>query len=269
MRRTVLLAAASLFAVHTLAALDDPPGKHGPNRPSSAGSPDQIASVFGTSGLDIYTVSWSDFHPNNSASGYASSIALGYRWTTSGSQYMSHGLEGIPNGALVTQILWYFSDNNATSDFSGYLSRFWRESDAGGSPGGDTLSLVTSSGTPGDSVIFENLSYTLLRRFDVNSDGSQQVVNYVLFTSTPPFDGSIAISQVRILWQRQISPAPATSSFTDLAPTDFGFQQIEALAASGITSGCGGGKFCPNATMTRAQIAVFLAKALGLHWPAF
>jgi S-layer homology domain len=44
------------------------------------------------------------------------------------------------------------------------------------------------------------------------------------------------------------------------------FQFIEALAASGITAGCGSGNYCPNANLTRGQMAVFLAKALGLHW---
>jgi hypothetical protein len=35
--------------------------------------------------------------------------------------------------------------------------------------------------------------------------------------------------------------------------------------ASGITAGCGGGNYCPDAP-TRRQMAIFLAKALGLHW---
>ena len=41
---------------------------------------------------------------------------------------------------------------------------------------------------------------------------------------------------------------------------------VEALAASGVTAGCGTGTdFCPNAPLTRGQMAVFLSKALGLH----
>lgn len=44
------------------------------------------------------------------------------------------------------------------------------------------------------------------------------------------------------------------------------FQQIEALAASGITSGCDADSFCPGDPLTRGQMAAFLAKALGLHW---
>jgi hypothetical protein len=44
------------------------------------------------------------------------------------------------------------------------------------------------------------------------------------------------------------------------------FQFIQALAASGITGGCGGGNYCPDNPVTRGQMAVFLAKALGLQF---
>ncbi|MBI5293965.1 MAG: S-layer homology domain-containing protein [Chloroflexi bacterium] len=39
---------------------------------------------------------------------------------------------------------------------------------------------------------------------------------------------------------------------------------IGALAAEGITGGCGGGNFCPKGTVTRAQMAVFLVTAFNL-----
>jgi len=35
---------------------------------------------------------------------------------------------------------------------------------------------------------------------------------------------------------------------------------VEQLAAEGITTGCGGGNYCPSASVTRAQMAVFLLK---------
>ncbi|HYX45758.1 MAG TPA: S-layer homology domain-containing protein, partial [Sphingomicrobium sp.] len=73
---------------------------------------------------------------------------------------------------------------------------------------------------------------------------------------------------VEIWWKRAVSPPPATPSFTDVPMSDFGYQYIEALKASGITGGCGDGTtFCPDANLTRRQMAIFLAKALGLHWP--
>ena len=39
---------------------------------------------------------------------------------------------------------------------------------------------------------------------------------------------------------------------------------INRLAASGITGGCGDGRFCPRETVTREQMASFLARGLGL-----
>jgi len=72
---------------------------------------------------------------------------------------------------------------------------------------------------------------------------------------------------VEIWWHRQVSPPPATATFPDV-PTDHPFFQfVEALYASGITAGYGNGNFGVNDPITRGQMAVFLAKALGLHWP--
>jgi hypothetical protein len=61
-------------------------------------------------------------------------------------------------------------------------------------------------------------------------------------------------------------PAAKSSSFTDGDTSPFG-ADIEALSASGITSGCNppaNTKFCPNEYVTRGQMAAFLARALGL-----
>jgi hypothetical protein len=50
-------------------------------------------------------------------------------------------------------------------------------------------------------------------------------------------------------------------------PSSSIFRFVEALADAGITGGCGGGNYCPDSPVTRGQMAVFLASALGLHWP--
>ena len=56
-------------------------------------------------------------------------------------------------------------------------------------------------------------------------------------------------------------PPPATGAvFADVAPGDFAAAWIEALAAQGITGGCGGGDYCPGDPVSRAQMAVFLLK---------
>ncbi len=71
---------------------------------------------------------------------------------------------------------------------------------------------------------------------------------------------------VRIYYKLQVSAPPTTASFSNVPTSHIFYQYIEALAASGITSGCGGGNFCPDTFLTRGQMAVFLSKALGLHW---
>ncbi|MBT8097388.1 MAG: S-layer homology domain-containing protein, partial [Woeseia sp.] len=50
--------------------------------------------------------------------------------------------------------------------------------------------------------------------------------------------------------------------FADAPPGSFAFSFIEALARAGITSGCGGGNYCPSAPVTRAQMAVFLERGM-------
>ena len=73
--------------------------------------------------------------------------------------------------------------------------------------------------------------------------------------------------QFTVFYKLQVSPAPANASFTDVPTNHWAFQYIEALYASGITGGCGTGLYCPDRAVTRAEMAVFLAKALGLQYP--
>jgi hypothetical protein len=50
-------------------------------------------------------------------------------------------------------------------------------------------------------------------------------------------------------------------AFTDDESSPFE-SAINAIAAAGITGGCGQGKFCPEGTVTRAEIATFLKRAI-------
>ncbi len=57
------------------------------------------------------------------------------------------------------------------------------------------------------------------------------------------------------------TPPPCSGVFTDVpCPSQFA-PWIEALAAEGITAGCGGGNYCPADPVLREQMAVFLLKA--------
>ena len=89
----------------------------------------------------------------------------------------------------------------------------------------------------------------------------------LVVATTNAGDSTNGIVGAVIGYKLQVSPAPATPTFGDV-PTDHPFfQYIEALAASGVTGGCGGGNYCPDNPVTRGQMAVFISKALGLQWP--
>jgi cytoskeletal protein CcmA (bactofilin family) len=56
-------------------------------------------------------------------------------------------------------------------------------------------------------------------------------------------------------------PPPASGTVFDDVPASSPYAPwIEELAGLGITGGCGGGDFCPEATVTRRQMAAFLLK---------
>ncbi|MBI5296809.1 MAG: S-layer homology domain-containing protein [Chloroflexi bacterium] len=57
-------------------------------------------------------------------------------------------------------------------------------------------------------------------------------------------------------------PAATGTVFADVPADGFAAAWIEQLAAEGITGGCGGGNYCPTKSVTRAQMAVFLVKAM-------
>jgi hypothetical protein len=81
-----------------------------------------------------------------------------------------------------------------------------------------------------------------------------------------PDDGVTRAEMAIFLLKAKLGPeyAPPTGSgtvFSDVPPGSFGISWIEELFASGISAGCGPGLFCPDETVTRAQMAVFLLKA--------
>ena len=59
-------------------------------------------------------------------------------------------------------------------------------------------------------------------------------------------------------------PAATGMVFGDVPLGSFAADWIEQLATEGITSGCGNGNYCPNSSVTRAEMAVFLVRAFGL-----
>lgn len=77
-------------------------------------------------------------------------------------------------------------------------------------------------------------------------------------------NGTINRAQmVTMLWRAMGQPAAASSaSFADVPADSYYAQAVAWAIENGITAGVGGGRFDPNSTCTRAQIATFLARSM-------
>lgn len=71
-------------------------------------------------------------------------------------------------------------------------------------------------------------------------------------------------AQMASLLTRALDLPAGTSTFSDVPANHTHTQGIAALADAGITAGCGPGRFCPDSTVNRAQLASFLVRALEL-----
>lgn len=67
-----------------------------------------------------------------------------------------------------------------------------------------------------------------------------------------------------VFWNLAGNPEPeGACPFADVAETFWGAKAITWAAEQGIVNGMGGGKFAPNATVTREQVAVMLCRCAG------
>jgi hypothetical protein len=160
----------------------------------------------------------------------------------------------LPSGALLTNVELEGCDGDSVGQFgfglfqfsppvhNGTLASSVFQSGAVSTPGCDLFPLAASR-------TVDNAAEKLI--FDINLDAGT----------------NLAFSAVRIRYRLQVSAAPAAATFGDVPTGHPFFQFVEALAASGITAGCGSGNYCPDQPLTRGQMAVFLSKALGLHFP--
>jgi serine protease len=83
--------------------------------------------------------------------------------------------------------------------------------------------------------------------------------------SRPVTRAQMAVFILRAKYGADFQPPSATGQvFADVGAGDFAAAYIEQFSREGITGGCGGGNYCPNDVVTRAQMAVFLVKGFNL-----
>ena len=208
------------------------------------------ADTYGTASEIALAVPDWEFNPDSSATTFASNA--GKYLTSAG--ILSAGIH-LPAGASITRMELQACDTSATG--SGVLEILEKSNSSGNET---SLAFVSVGPNSGCTLTPATLSSPHTVDNAINSYDLQWVQNVA--DGTP----DIKIQAVRVFYKLQVRPPPATATFTDVPTTHLFFQYVEALAAAGITAGCGGGNFCPDAAVTRGQMAVFLSKALGLHW---
>jgi len=82
-------------------------------------------------------------------------------------------------------------------------------------------------------------------------------------------DNTVTRAQMAVFIEKALRgssfvPLAATGQFNDVPVSDPFAPWIEQLANDNITGGCGGGNYCPNNPVTRAQMAIFMVKAFDL-----
>ena len=218
---------------------------------------------FGVAGTNYLMIPGTAFVPSNSATGYQKPFLFLNR-TGGGDSEFTHALT-LPSGALIQNVTAYVVDTSATLDVGLRMCILFALSGTGTSQdldcdSGIGVPGVTTTGTPGQTALVLNVN----RTFSNLQSGSE--TSHVILVHLGAPDGSTKLHSVRVQWKRQVSPAPITATFTDVPTSSGQFQFVEALVGAGITAGCGGGSFCPDSPVTRGQMAVFLSRALGLHW---
>jgi len=213
---------------------------------------------WGTSDLHVLSISAMAFVADDyqlQPSWYATSSGYFRRLSDGPDGCLNHTLP-LPNGALVEAGALDGCDDSAAEDVFLGVRR-----DPRGPASGSTFVLGSlTSGSPGCQSFYFPASPAFL----VNHEDNVYTVQVCLKGGT--ISNQQSFKAARIYYRLQVSPAPASATFADVPTGHWAFQHIEALAASSITAGCGGGNYCPTSPLTRAEMAVFLAKALGLHW---
>jgi hypothetical protein len=194
-----------------------------------------------------------DFSPVSSADIYVGNVNNGYIYPASGSAGRYRAVVRLPSGAKIVAAAAYLFDNNAT-DINWQIRVVVYN--AAPIQLGDCNK--STSGTPGWTT------QTCLPNAVVANGVPGAYIE--IYVDMAAFAGLHGLFGVHLVWHRQIRTG-LSHPFTDIGSLPAEFQDsIAALRASNITTGTTATTFSPNGNVTRAQMAVFLARALGLHW---
>jgi S-layer homology domain len=239
-RRISVLIAAGIAAAHSALA-------------GSPGAP----QVWGTTNTGYVTVPEWQFSPSSTTVVYSDfgNPARRYALTPLSFFFASPSM---PSGALLQNVEFDFCNSQPSGGSSILLLLYDLAEDNSNMT---LLTEITGAAGQGCAQAIADLSGL---NYMVDNQQHRLLLETVFGTNA---DDTTSFSGTVVGYRLQVSPAPASPQFADVPVSDPAFQYIEALVGAGITAGCGNGNYCSDAAVTRRQMAVFLAKALGLQWP--
>jgi hypothetical protein len=248
--------AAAALCASGLARAQDAAARPDPIRYPPLVTPPSTPRTWGTSHESFQRIGAMMFVPVASTEAYDFLSAPGYQIYSTvpgNAAFIAHPV--LPSGALVTGVDFDVCDTSPSQEVQLQVL-----ADNATGTGLQVLNSGQTTGTPGCAPVFVDLSAS---NFVVDNAANTLMVDIILTTG----DTTQSYAGATVHYILQVSAPPGTATFGDVPTGHPFFQYVEALNASGITAGCGNGNFCPDAPLTRGQMAVFLSKALGLQWP--
>ena len=220
-------------------------GGQSPSMPTLVPTTRHAPDEFGTQDYTVTVISATSF---TSDSSYVTDYGTLFRYfpsDSSGHHYFAN--LSVPAGVVIDTI-GLESASTATGELTATL--FWAN------VSGETHGIAAIANTP-HSFDTDYTASPLGLGLAKNVHNEFVLDVYQVPNSQPLF------GWVEIWWRRQVSSAPATASFNDVPTSHPFFQFIEALKASGITGGCQASPplYCPDGSLTRGQMAVFVIRA--------
>lgn len=166
-------------------------------------------------------------------------------------------------GMSILQVRCYYNDSHPLDDIQFQWQRYTTDLSTGTT---STVVMDSFETTDNPGIGFHGLGPPVGQEVFQVRDGVVNPVNHYIAVDLTPnvsFLGCVAY------WRRTVTPAPMTATFSDVPTSHPYFRFVEALAEAGIAAGCGGGLYCVNSPITRGEMAVLLAFALGVGTSAF
>jgi hypothetical protein len=158
---------------------------------------------------------------------------------------------------------------NTTYYFEAYATNSYGTAD------GSVISITTAAGSSTTTTTttatntFSDVPTSFWGYYAISSLSGKGIVSgYPVGTFQP--NASITRAEFASMLAKALvlNTSVTTGTFTDVTAGDWYYGSVNAAASAGLVSGMGDNLFAPNALITREQMAVMVAKALGTKAPA-